>query len=85
MTTVRPELVEGLRQAQPERRGVISYGHINRTRQSITIKPMKTTYILGAILACSVIGTLVGGRGVKTGMLVLTALLSLYGLFRLLG
>jgi hypothetical protein len=46
---------------------------------------MKTSYIFGAILACSVIGTLVGARAAKTGFLVLTALLSLYGLFRLLG
>jgi len=53
--------------------------------RGLTIGPMKTTYILGAILACSVIGTLVGARGAKTGFLVVTALLSLYGLFRLLG
>lgn len=46
---------------------------------------MKTTYILGAILACSIIGALVGARSVKTVLLVATALLSLYGLFRLLG
>ena len=46
---------------------------------------MKTSYIFGAILACSVIGALVGARAAKTGFLALTALLSLYGLFRLLG
>jgi hypothetical protein len=46
---------------------------------------MKTTYILGAILACSVIGALIGNRGAKTALLVASALLSLYGLFRLLG
>jgi hypothetical protein len=58
---------------------------VNYGGQGLTIERMKTTYILGAILACSVIGTLVGARGAKTGFLVLTALLSLYGLFRLLG
>ncbi|MES2361724.1 MAG: hypothetical protein V4646_07965 [Pseudomonadota bacterium] len=46
---------------------------------------MKTTYIFGAILACSVIGALIGARAAKTALLVATALLSLYGLFRLLG
>jgi len=46
---------------------------------------MKTTYILGAILVCSVIGALIGSRAAKTALLVATALLSLYGLFRLLG
>lgn len=46
---------------------------------------MKTTYIFGAILACSIIGALVGARSVKTGLLVTSGLLSLYGLFRLLG
>jgi hypothetical protein len=46
---------------------------------------MKTTYILGAILACSIVGTLVGARAAKTGFLVTSGLLSLYGLFRLLG
>ncbi len=46
---------------------------------------MKTTYIFGAILACSVIGALVGGRSTKTALLVGTGLLSVYGLARLLG
>ncbi|ABE46064.1 hypothetical protein Bpro_4172 [Polaromonas sp. JS666] len=46
---------------------------------------MKTTYILGAILACSVTGTLVGARSAKTALLVVSAVLSLYGLVRLLG
>ena len=46
---------------------------------------MKTTYILAAILACSVAGTLVGARSTKTGLLVVTGALSLYGLVRLLG
>ena len=46
---------------------------------------MKTTYILGAILVCSVIGALIGSRAAKTALLAATALLSLYGLFRLLG
>lgn len=46
---------------------------------------MKTTYIFGAILASNVIGTLVGARGAKTAMLVVSGLLSVYGLARLLG
>lgn len=46
---------------------------------------MKTTYILGTILACSVIGTLVGGRGVKTVSLVFSGALAAYGLVRILG
>lgn len=46
---------------------------------------MKTTYILGAILACSVTGALVSARSTKTALLVVTTLLSVYGLVRLLG
>ncbi|MES2878798.1 MAG: hypothetical protein V4713_10285 [Pseudomonadota bacterium] len=46
---------------------------------------MKTTYIFGAILACSLIGTLVGARATKTALLVISGALSLYGLVRLLG
>ncbi|MBK6295741.1 MAG: hypothetical protein IPO19_14895 [Rhodoferax sp.] len=46
---------------------------------------MKTSYIFGAILACSVAGTLVGARATKTALLVVSGLLSAYGLFRLLG
>lgn len=46
---------------------------------------MKTTYILGAILICSVIGALVGARATKTALLLLCGLLSVYGLVRLLG
>lgn len=46
---------------------------------------MKTTYIFGAILACSVMGTLAGARAAKTALLVLTGILSIYGLIRLLG
>jgi hypothetical protein len=46
---------------------------------------MKLTYIFGAILACSIIGTLIGSRAAKTAFLVISAILSLYGLFRLLG
>ena len=45
---------------------------------------MKTSYIFGAILACSLAGTLVGARATKTALLVVTGLLSAYGLFRLL-
>ena len=50
-----------------------------------TIGGMKTTYILGAILACSVTGTLAGARSTKTALLVVAGILSLYGLARLLG
>ena len=46
---------------------------------------MKTTYILGAILACSITGTLVSARSTKTALLVVTGVLSLYGLVRILG
>jgi hypothetical protein len=45
---------------------------------------MKTTYIFGAILACSIIGALVGARNTKTVFLLLSAILAAYGLFRLL-
>lgn len=53
--------------------------------KGLRLGDMKTTYILGAILACSVIGTLVGARSAKTAFLVLSGVLSLYGLVRLLG
>jgi hypothetical protein len=46
---------------------------------------MKTTYIFGAILACSVIGALIGARTTKTVLLIVTGILSTYGLIRLLG
>ncbi|MES2951570.1 MAG: hypothetical protein V4858_23825 [Pseudomonadota bacterium] len=46
---------------------------------------MKTSYIFGAILASNVIGILVGGRGVKTGLMVVSGALAAYGLFRILG
>lgn len=46
---------------------------------------MKTIYILGAILACSVVGTLVGARSTKTALLVVSGIFSAYGLVRLLG
>lgn len=45
---------------------------------------MKTTYIFFAILACSVIGALVGARSAKTMLLVLSGVLSTFGLVRLL-
>ncbi len=45
---------------------------------------MKTSYIYAAILIASVIGALLPTRLVKTLMLLLTGLLSAYGLFRLL-
>jgi predicted membrane protein len=46
---------------------------------------MKTTYIFGAILACSIIGAVVGARTAKTIFLLMTAILAAYGLFRILG
>ena len=46
---------------------------------------MKTTYLFIAILACSVLGAMVKDRGVKTALFVTTGVLSLYGLFRLIG
>lgn len=46
---------------------------------------MKITYIFGAILVCSLIGAMVPTRAVKTILLVLSGVLSAYGLFRLLG
>ena len=46
---------------------------------------MKTTYIFGAILACSIVGTLVGSRSAKTALLLVSGLLAVYGLVRILG
>ena len=46
---------------------------------------MKTSYIFGAILLCSLMGAVVGARGTKTALLVATGLLSAYGLVRILG
>lgn len=46
---------------------------------------MKTTYIFAAILTASIIGTLVPARSAKTILLVISAVLSAYGLIRLLG
>jgi hypothetical protein len=46
---------------------------------------MKTTYILAAILASSVVGSIAGGRGIKTVFLVISGALALYGLVRILG
>jgi len=46
---------------------------------------MKTTYIFGAILACSLAGSLLAGRSAKTAFLLLSGALSLYGLARLVG
>jgi len=46
---------------------------------------MKTTYILAAILVCSILGTLLPTRTAKTILLVITGILAAYGLFRLLG
>lgn len=46
---------------------------------------MKTTYLFAAILAASIVGTLVPARSAKTVLLVLSGVLSAYGLVRLLG
>ena len=46
---------------------------------------MKTTYILGAILVCSIVGILLPTRVAKSILLVSTGVLAAYGLFRLLG
>lgn len=46
---------------------------------------MKTSYIFGAILLCSIVGTLIGARATKTALLVVSGALSAYGLFRILG
>lgn len=46
---------------------------------------MKTSYLFGAILLCSIIGTLVGARSARTALLVTSGVLSAYGLFRMLG
>lgn len=44
---------------------------------------MKTTYLLGAIFASSLTGTLLAGRTGKTVCLILAGALSLYGLLRI--
>lgn len=49
------------------------------------MRAMKLTYIFAAILICSIIGTLVSARSAKTILLAVCAVLSGYGLFRLLG
>lgn len=46
---------------------------------------MKTSYIFGAILVCSIAGTLMGARSGKTALLVVSGVLAGYGLFRILG
>ena len=46
---------------------------------------MKTSYILGAILASNLIGLLVGGRTAKNGCIVVSGALAIYGLVRILG
>ncbi len=47
--------------------------------------PMKTTYIFGAILICSIAGAVIPGRAVKNAFLLLSGALSIYGLARILG
>jgi hypothetical protein len=46
---------------------------------------MKTSYLFIAILICSVLGAVVGGRSAKNACFLLAGLFSLYGLFRMLG
>ena len=64
---------------------VSPHNRLSHCIEGFTIVAMKTTYILAAILACSIIGALVGARAARTALFVASALLSLYGLFRLLG
>jgi hypothetical protein len=47
--------------------------------------PMKMTYVLGALLLCSLTGALVASRTTKTALLAACTVLSAYGLFRILG
>ena len=44
---------------------------------------MKTTYILGAIFAWSLVGALLAGRTAKTVLLIASGALSLYALARI--
>jgi len=46
---------------------------------------MKSSYLFAAILACSAIGAVTGGRGTKTALAVGSAALALYGLVRIMG
>lgn len=46
---------------------------------------MKTTYILAAILASSIVGAISGGRALKTTFAVASGVLALYALVRILG
>jgi hypothetical protein len=46
---------------------------------------MKMTYVLGALLVCSLTGALVTSRTTKTALLAACTVLSAYGLFRILG
>jgi len=46
---------------------------------------MKSSYIFAAILACSAIAALTGGRGTKAALSVASAVLALYGLVRIIG
>jgi hypothetical protein len=47
--------------------------------------PRKMTYVLGALLVCSLTGALVASRTTKTALLAACTVLSAYGLFRILG
>lgn len=46
---------------------------------------MKSSYLFAAILACSAIGAVIGSRGTKSALAVVSAALALYGLVRLIG
>ena len=52
---------------------------------ALPLRVMKTSYILGAIVLCSIVGAMSAGRGTKTALLVVSGLLAAYGLFRILG
>jgi hypothetical protein len=45
---------------------------------------MKSSYIFAAILVCSAIGAVTGGRGTKTALAVVSSAFALYGLVRII-
>lgn len=49
------------------------------------IAAMKTSYLFGAILLCSIVGALVPTRSVKTLLLVCSGVMAGFGLLRVLG
>lgn len=46
---------------------------------------MKTIYLFAAILVCNVLAIALGGRGTKTALAGVSAVLATYGCVRLLG